>query len=266
VKHNEIERIVIQGFSEDLSPDDRPSLGVFGREGSGKTRLAATAPDPIGLIAADKKARRTFEKITREMGKRCVVNQREYVPERDMRKLAMMSDDGTKDDEARQLECKRVYRRAIDMVFEDADALANSDSIETVAMDTANQVFTWMLFKHFGRTTQIPPLSRQTVNQEMIDLVNLLRRKNTVFINQSTEVWKDKTDDKGKTVKAPSGVFEPTGYRNMGYLVNVNVEVQNKDLKAAEIVACGGDEEEMKRKKFRVKVYRCQTNPLIEGS
>ena len=63
-----MKRIVIPGCTTSITADDKPAVGVFGAESVGKTRFAATAPQPIGLIPLDKKSKRTFELIGREMG------------------------------------------------------------------------------------------------------------------------------------------------------------------------------------------------------
>jgi len=85
--------ISIPGTTMDLTPDDKPAIGLFGLETVGKTRCSATAPDPIGLIALDKKSKRTFQEIANKLGKKVVVNSKPLMTDKEAVRMAVISGD-----------------------------------------------------------------------------------------------------------------------------------------------------------------------------
>lgn len=261
-------QIIIEGFSYQPLPDDKPSVGGFGKESTGKTRFGCTMPHEdgvIGLIAIDKKSKRTFSQMAQEMDVPYIARDTPYLTDKEARDIVMWAEDdnaevGDKKAQektaARQKKVKGFFKGLVDRVYEDAYRLAESGQVESIVIDTTSQLFQWILFKHFGRTTQIPPMSRSAPNQDMIDFVNMLRAKNTYFIHRANEVWKKtgKLDKMGNPIKEPSGKFEPDGYKGIGAHLTVNLEFRNRPSLAQDL-----DE------KFHVKVHTCQTNALLEG-
>ena len=238
--------ITIPGFSSDLTPDDRPCLSVFAQEGCGKTRLAATMPDPIGLLALDKKSKRTMEAVANEFGKRVIANSKPFISDKEAISMAM-EDDVEK--------VKKLYAAVYGRILEDGMKLADHADIASIVVDTNSQLFEYILFSHFGRRTQIKPTSRGAANQDMIDFVNALRSKNVLLIHRAKEVWKStgKTDRSGEAIKEPSGKFESDGFKNIGGFCTATLELTN-NKKATSLES-----------KFRVKVQTCQTNSMLEG-
>lgn len=247
-----VKTLSIEGFSSDLAPDDRPSLSIHGIEGVGKTRLAMTAPDPIGLLALDKKSKRTAEAIGAELGKVIIANQKPFLPDTSAIKLATV--DGDTADGLKQI--KDTYTLAVKNVLESGMRLAEHKDIQTIVLDTGSQFFDWILFSHFGRRNQITPTSRGAANQDMIDFVNALRSKHLIIIHRSKEIWKKtgENDKQGKPIKEPSGKFEVDGFNKIGGFVTATIELTNNKAPTDDL-----------DKKFRVKVVTCQTKPLLEG-
>src|ERR1041385_7490240 len=206
--------ISIPGCSTDLTPHDHPSISVHGQECCGKTRLAATAPGPIGLLAIDKKSRRTFQEVAGKLGTEVVVNQKPFVTDKEAIEMALLSGDNA----AGLTKIKATYTGVVERVFDTAMRLAEHPDIRTVVIDTCSQLFEFILYSHFGRRNQIQPTSRGAANQDLIDLVNALRSKNLVLIHRSKEIWKStgQVDRDGKPVKEPSGRFEHDGFKNIG--------------------------------------------------
>ncbi len=242
--------ISIPGATEILTPDDKPSIGVYGVEGTGKTRFAATAPGPIGLLALDKKSKRTFMEVAGALGTQVLVNDKPLMSDSKAIEMAMATDDAKG-----VAEIKQAYDAAVAAVLKLAMAYAKHPEIRTIVVDTASQLFDWILFKHFGRRNQIQPVSRAGPNQEMIDFVNTLRSKNLVLIHRSKEIWKPTgaTDGKGNPIREPSGKFEADGFKNIGGFLTANIELTSKK------VATDLDT------KFRAKVTTSQMNVLMEG-
>jgi hypothetical protein len=213
----------IPGCTTKLIPDDKPALSLYGLEGTGKTRLAATAPKPIGLLPLDEKSKRTFIRIGEEMGydDGWVITPTEpFIPDSSLRTLAMS--ENTND-------VTKTYKDAISRAYDVAGAFVANPDIRTIVMDTCSQFFDWILFSHFGRRTQIKPTTRGAANQDMIDFVNMCRTKNLVLIHRAKEIWKDtgKLDGQGESIQKPSGKFEADGFRNIGGFVTAQLEMTN---------------------------------------
>lgn len=238
--------IKIDGFTSDLSPDDKPCITVHGLDNSGKTRLAISAPDPIGVLALDKNSKRTVEKEAELLNKVVIVNSTPFLSDKEAIKLALVEDPN---------EVKKAYTEVYKRTLDSGMRLADHNDIRTVVIDTGSQLFDYVLFAHFGRRTQIPPTSRAAANQDMIDFMNALRSKNVVIIHRSKEIWKSTgaTDKQGNPIKEPSGKFELEGFKNVGYFCTAAFELINK--KTAKTL----------EEKFRVKVITCKTNSMLEG-
>lgn len=244
--------ISIPGATNLLMPDDKPAIGVFGVEGSGKTRFAATAPGPIGLIALDKKSKRTFLDIATKLGTLVLANDKPLMSDKDAITMATTSGDtpeGLRD-------IKKMYTAVVGRVFDLGMAYASHPEIATIVLDTSSQFFDFILFSHFGRRNQITPTSRGAANQDMIDFVNALRGKNLVLIHRAKEVWKatGQYDKQGNAIKEPSGKFEADGFKHIGGFLTANLELTNKRAKTDDLSS-----------KFRARVVTCQSNCLLEG-
>lgn len=241
-----MKELVIAGFTSDLTPDDKPTISIFGPEGSGKTRFAATAPGPIGLLPLDKKSKRTFETISKELGVQVLSPKEDFISAKDAIKLAQTEDAAW---------VKQYYTDIYNNILAKGVALAEHPQIKTIVIDTATQLWDWLLFAHFGRKNQIETFMRGAVNQDMIDLINALKSKNLILIHRASEEWKDtgEVDKQGKKKQAPSGKFKAEGFSKVGYYSTVTLELINKKK------ATTPDE------KFQCKIITCQTNSLLEG-
>jgi hypothetical protein len=251
-----MKQLKIEGFSSDLTPTDKPAVSVFGEEGSGKTRFAATMPDgdgdgAIGLLALDRKARRTFKKTAEEMDKRVIANSSDYLSPTEAREMALADCD----DKASLTKVKKKYGEVYKRILDDAMKLAAHDQIASIVVDSNTQFWDWIMFSHFGRRNQVESYQRGAPNQDMIDFINALKNKNLCLLHRAAEVWKDtgETDKQGRKKQAPSGKFRAETCSKIGYLITCELEMVTV-LKAEDLDS-----------KFHVKVRECQNNPLIEG-
>ncbi len=247
-----MKQIIIPGCSTDLTPDDKPAVSCFGMEGVGKSRFAATAPGPIGLIALDKKSKRTFCDVAGQLGTQVIANIKPLMTDREAIDIAMT--DG--DTPAGLSKIKTLYTDVVKRVMDLGMKYAEHPDIQSIVVDTNSQLFDFILFSHFGRRNQIKPTSRGAPNQDMIDFVNATRAKNLVLIHRSKEIWKSTgaTDKDGQQIKEPSGKFEQDGFKNIGAFVTLNVELTSKRVKTEKL-----------EDKFRVKVVSCQSRAMLEG-
>lgn len=244
--------ISIPGATILLTHDDKPAIGCYGTEGSGKTHFAATAPGPIGLLALDKKSKRTFIEVAGKLGTEVISNEKPFLSDKDAITMAV-----TNGETPQGLKLiKDTYTAAVTAIFDMAMAYAAHPQIKTVVLDTASQFFDYVLFSHFGRRNQITPTSRGAANQDMIDLINGLRSTNLVLIHRSKEIWKPtgQYDKQGGAIKEPSGKFEQEGYKHVGGFLTANLELTSKRQPTDDLKA-----------KFKARVVTSQSNVLMEG-
>lgn len=222
----------LKGFTTDIKAGDSLAIAVHGLQGAGKSRFACTFPDPIGYIALDRKARRTVERVSKELGKTVVMPVEDFVRVSNPIQLANMKLDVA----------MAFYRNHVDTVKQAIYKMV--PAVKSIVIDTGSQLFEDMMFAHYGRAQRIMPRDRGELNQEMIDLLNFLSVRNLCIIHKSREIWKN---DK------PTGKFEIQGFRHIGYHVNVIAELACDDKKEP------GDD------RFVMNVEMCQDNPDIQG-
>ena len=258
-----MKQIIIPNTTTILTADDRPAISVFGDEVTGKTRLALTMPTPIGYLAIDRKARRTMELLTEELGLtgKVVVNKDPFITTKQMREMATMSD---VDAEAKS---KAIYLEVTNAVWDMAFSFVEHPEIQSIVVDRNSQLFDWVLFAHHGRKNKIDPKTgRGAPNQWMIDFISMCRAKNLLLIHGNSEIWKDtgKTDNQGNKIQEPSGKFKQDGFKNIGSFVLANVEMLSNKLTAMDRSELKTEDKQL-AKKFRMRVQTCQTNSLLEG-
>jgi hypothetical protein len=247
----DVKEIKIAGFSSDLTPGDKPTVSVYGQEGSGKTRFAATAPGPIGLLPLDRKSKRTFEIIAKTLNTQVVIPKTDYMKPSDLISISLLDSE----DKESLGKVKKHYSELVKRVMEDAMKLADHPEIQSIVVDSNTQFWDWIMFSHFGRRNQVETFQRGAPNQDMIDFINALKHKNLVLLHRAAEVWKDtgEIDKNGKKKQGPTGKFKAEGCSKLGYLITCEIEMVDK-AKA-----------ETLDDKFKVRIRECQNNPLMEG-
>lgn len=256
--------INIPGFSSDTTPDDKPMLGVYGAENVGKTRIGCTAPCDDGLlafIALDKNSKRGIEQYRNENPERAariIVNTKPLTDQLDWVKVALL--DSADEGELKQI--KSMYTTAVKKVFDQTMVLVRNPNVESIVIDDCSQLFDWIMFSHFGRRNQIESFQRGAPNQDMIDFITALGRKNTVLIHRGAQVWADtgEMDNKGRKKQAPTDRLRPEGFGKLGKFMTAVVELQVERGKVY-----GKTAEEQLGKKYRCRVQSCKGNTLLEG-
>lgn len=238
-------QISIPGFSINPPADDKLAVAVFGQQGSGKTRFACTAPDPIGFIPLDRKARKTVDKIGAELGKIIIMPDKDFIRTGNPVALASYSVD----------QAKKYYRQHLDSIKKAAFALYDHPQVETIVIDTGSQLWEDILFAEFGRSQRIMPRDRGSVNQEMIDLLNALSGKNLVITHKAGAVWRN---------DQPTGNDEAKGFPHLGYHVNLLIEM-GIDHKKKPVKDKDGELTGWEEGRFYLNVDMCQDNPNIQG-
>jgi len=239
--------INIQGF-KDIADNARPimTLGTHGAPRTGKTRFAATAPDPIGWLPVDRNSRWTANATAKKMGKRIVI------PDKDL--VRVTGDEALKLSRMPVADAIKFYRKYMDDFKGMYFRLLENKKIRTVVIDTATQVFENVLFANYGRNLRIMPRDRGAANQEMRDLIAVCD-KNLILIHQSKQVWvNNEATDK----------FEMAGWPHLNFAVNCCIE-HGKLTKRSAIkrVLDLDDDDDVPNVLFKMNVYDSQANPML---
>ncbi len=187
-----VQQLEAMGFSNELTECPRRLvLSISGREKSGKSHFAFTAPEPIFLFNIDIGTEGVLEKFQSSGRQVYVYDVR--VPR------------GAK---------KEVYeglwgevKARIDMVYKVGSG--------TLVMDTATEGFELARLAHFGKLTQIMPHHYTLVNAEWREFLRLAydSTMNTILIHK----MKPKYINNART-----GEYEASGFGEIGYLVQCN--------------------------------------------
>ena len=231
--------IKIDGFTNDIQSTvgDAIIMAIYGPEGSGKTRMLATAPGPLGIIPLDRKTRWTINKMAKELGRKDIfMPPDDFIRHANPIQLSLMKGG----------EAEKYYGEHVKRVMEAAYKLNQHPDIRAVGLDGGAQLWEDILFKHYGRNQRIMPRDRGAANQEMRDLLNSLQEKNLVITHKSREVWRN---------EKPTGDLDVAGFNDIGYYTNVLVEHSYQPAVS-----------KAKNWHFSLSVRMCQANASLQGT
>lgn len=245
----------------DTNPD-KFSIASFGEQGSGKSRLGGTFPEPIGVIPLDRKTRYTIAKTASEMGKKVLIPEIDLIRVENPMRLAMMKDDCGDGKRPKLLDpaptCCSIhyYRWHVNRVKEVAFRYCEmpDSKCKSIILDTGSQFCEDVLFACYGRTQKIMPRDRGMYNQELIDFFNAIGNKHLLITHKAKDIWKGE----GNEAK-PTGEFKAKAWKEIGYHVNIEIE-HYRGLKG-KINKKKADEEIP----FHIDVRQCQANPALVG-
>lgn len=224
------------------------TVASFGVRGTGKTRFAASYPEPIGIIPLDRKTRYTLAKEISQTGKKVIIPKEDFIRVSDPMGLAARKNDC---DSKKQMKygdpkpdccAKHYYRWHANRVKEAAFTMVNMpiSQCRSIVIDTGTQLAKDLLFACYGRDTKIMPRDRGEYNSEMEIFINTCAQKNLLITHKAKEIWKG---------EKPTGQFERRGWADIGY--HCDCEIQHlRDKKTGE---------------FYVDVIVSQTNPALFG-
>jgi hypothetical protein len=173
----------------------------YGPEKSGKNHFGLTAPGPIAIQSFDIGLEGVVEKFVKA-GK-------------DIRAVSY---------EFERNDCTQAAAQALRDQFEEDYDIALQQG-RSVIWDTESELWELFRFAEFGENAQgvstDAPRNYVRLNSRFRDLVQRAydSEANLQLIEKVKERWK--TNDKGSPV--PSGQFEPTGFKESGYLVQANI-------------------------------------------
>lgn len=202
--------------SEDMESKKRIIMSVSGLEKQGKTHFGLTAPGPIAMFSTD-------------IGEEGVV-------------------DKFKDKGVMILPIDRVDENSAEQAptefsrFKDAYYYSlRSNSVRTILVDTATEIWEILRMARFGRLTQVMPYQYGPVNAEYRALIRDAYKydKNLILLHK----MKAKYINDKRTAE-----YERAGFNDTGFLVQVNAQVYRYDT---------GE--------FAIMIRDCRQNPDLMG-
>lgn len=196
------------------------ALAIYGAQGSGKTRLGASAPGTVGVVPLNRKTRQTVVDTAKRLQKRIILPKFDLVRSSNPMKSALLKPDcenRVKIDIYRdQPWCcaKHNGRWAADRSKQCAfDHYANPN-VDSVFVDGFDILCEDILTAHYGRTERIQPRDRGPYNKELIEFLGALSGKHLVLTMGEKQVWKN---------EKPTDQFDWAGWTHLGYHVNTVV-------------------------------------------
>lgn len=191
------------GFTRDFSRRECPCIGVFGPQGSGKTRLAATAGEwaamhdkTPGWIVCDRKTRKTARETCEALGLDLpLINEQDFVTQQEALKLAVNTD---------VEEVKKIYTGAIKKLIDAVVTLGSTPYVDPIVIDSGTQLWDWIAFSHFGRKQDVgksrvwgPP------KQDWTDLLDAVQHKNVLITFHSRDEYRNDNKTGNSTWDGP---------------------------------------------------------------
>lgn len=195
-----------------IGAPDKLFVGAFGRPGTGKTRLMATAPG-LGVIPLQRKTRPTIEQVLRDL----YPDRKVWWPRdadalykyKNPVEMSMMD----------VAESKTFYRALVDKVKQACWSLLDHPDVKTIGIDSGYTLYQMIVAAHYGRSTRFSAekTAWEPPNSEMRALLESLQTKHLVFTTEAKEAYEGKN---------ALGYDDPAGYKQLGYECNALVETR----------------------------------------
>ncbi len=191
-------------------PPDKLFIGVFGRAGTGKTRLMATAPG-LAVIPLQRKTRPTVEQVMKELYPNRKIfwpkNSNEFYKYQNPMAMSMMNLE----------ESKAFYRDLVDKVKSGCWSLLEHKEVKTIGIDSGYTLYQMIVAAHYGRSSRFSAekVAWEPPNTEMRTFLESLQTKHVVLTTESKEAYQGKNG---------LGYDDPAGYKQIGYESNALVE------------------------------------------
>lgn len=242
----------VSGFSTDLLP--RVIANIEGGQKCGKDHFALTAPDPIVIFNFDQGLEGTIEKFLRR-GKRIVVAGDPRIKTRGKFPSYHFARPVPEQGERRrdQAYLNRVKKTAYpiwERFINDLDEFYRSEA-RTGIVDTGGAAYNLARFAFFGMEKGRPDPKDDPYGQKSGDMKAIFQGLVTDGYNYDKNVlWLHRVKEKWEG-NAPTGRYEASGYKEIGYEVQVNVRVGKRKYR--------GEQE------FFAKIGDCRLNATMEG-
>lgn len=203
-----------------------PSMDVINRlvvsleapEKMGKTHWALTAPDPIAVVATDTGSEEIVRKFLRAYPHRRIYVNNFAVPE--------------KADKSEMAEYHKEWKRMRDVI----EAIRDDRYFRTIIGDTGTEIWELCRLAAFGKLSQVLPQHYVAVNAEFREVIKMLYARPDLNVILTHKVKKQYVAGKeGKDVW--NGKWERSGFGDLPYLVDVNLQLRFASKKTADEIA-----------------------------
>ena len=193
-----------------IGEPDKLFISAFGKGGTGKTRLMATAPR-LGVVPLQRKVRPTVEQVIKDLYPDRKVwwprHPEEFYRYKNPMELAMMDREAS----------IKFYRALVDRIKNAYWSMLDIPEIETIGIDSGTVLYQLIVAAHYGRSARFSAekTAWEPPNTEMRMLLESLQTKHIIFTAESKEAYNGKN---------ALGYDDPAGYKPIGYECNVLVE------------------------------------------
>jgi len=218
------------GFSDDyVETPRRLIISEEGREKTGKSHFALTAPEPIIYLNVDLGIEGVVGKF-QDQGKQVYLYD-VRVPREGKAEMWQS--------------LWAEFRQRVRKVYELRTG--------SVIWDTASELYELCRLSHFGRLTEVKPSDYSIVNNEWKEVLRIAYDSpmNTVFIHKTKAIWRAVPTSSGRSSLTKTNEFELSGYSDMGYMVQVNLVMYREDTSDGP--------------QFSAYIKDCRQNPYIAG-
>lgn len=236
-------------FDSEITNHDPYIIGVFGAEGSGKTRFGLTGPEVIGCVPLEVKAYKTISETAAELGKRVFKPSDPNVLLVPNRKVDAMDD----------LSAQKFFKEHVKKINDVIYGMLEHPDVRTILIDKFTTYVQYVRYAVHGMTgKKVRKIGERTFidlsesNQAIIDVMNSLSAygKTIVLTNSEKAEYVDDKDTGRK-------IYE--GFKYLGSHTNVLVHTEKNPFWKA------GSEVKSKAWKFRLNVRQAQGATHLEG-
>ena len=234
-------------FDGELTNTDPYIIGVFGAEGTGKTRFALTGPEVIGCVPLEMKSYKTIAEVCGETGKKV------FKPKDPMSLMVPIRKVEAMEDVKAQAWYKEHLKKVNDVIY----AMLEHSDVRTVMIDKFTTYCTWVQFavngmtgKKFMKVKDKVFQDNKELYQEIIDVMNSFSqyKKPVILLTAEKEEY---ANDKPTERKISDG------FKYFGSHTNVLIHLENNKFWKPKIAES--------KWKFRLNVRTCQGATHLEG-
>ena len=207
------QRVEFETMSTGGDPDNL-FVAVFGRAGTGKTRLMGTAPG-LGVIPLQRKTRPTIEQVLRDLYPERKIfwpkNADEFYKYQNPMAMSLMNFE----------EGKIFHRQLVDKIKRGAWSLLEHPEVKTIGIDDGTTLMNLFLFAHYGKASKLhgdADVARKLYGppkDEFKEFLVSLQAKHLVMTFQGGEAY---------VKNQAQGFDEPKGFKEIGFECNVLAE------------------------------------------
>lgn len=233
-------------FDSELTNTDPYIIGVFGAEGTGKTRFGLTGPEVIGCIPLEMKSYKTIAEVSKGLSKRVLK------PKDPMSLLVPIRKVSSFDEAKARQFYKDHVKRINDVIY----AMLENSDVRIVTVDKWTTYVTWVEFGLNGMSGKFMKIKdkiyvdKRESNQEIIDVMNSFSQyKKPIILTNSERAEYVNDKDTGRST------WE--GFKYLGSHTNIVIHLEeNKFWKPSDAD---------KKWKFRLNVRKAQGATYLEG-